>query len=277
MALTGHMMALFLCDILLDAISELKGSPLSQTILQSQLTSQEDADYEKFYGSNVPDLHKEFMKKIDKKLMNEANATVFYRSPSICHTARLPAESRYLGILTESAQTGVTTYYKGQALHDAKNIETDGDRNAPMPLVYDESEREKCDVELTRDYKDFFFLSNRMGWRSLTVPNQAEIQAYGRESTRQLGILLVCLTSCPWQKCPNGNLAMKEVMNGEVKFEVNGQGVAGFSKLDDCFALRGKNGHFWKPNDDGQFVVNANIPSDTSELSYMRISSIVVL
>ena len=168
-------MALFLSDMLLDSISDLAGSSFSRTQLLSALKKQEDADYAMFQSNWKPDIIEYKMVPLDSDLVDAGNVSVFFRNPSICHTARLPAETRHLGILTESEQVGVHDYeyFKGIPESEAKVLTAEGNTN--MPLVYDERDREVCDeAEIKRDYKDFFMVSSKMGSATLTVPNDAE-------------------------------------------------------------------------------------------------------
>ena len=270
------MLAVFLCDMLRDAIAEL-GSNSNPSELLMQLRHEEDADYKKFFQSSVPDIEATFLKTIGDELLNDVNTTLFYRSPSICHTARLPAESRYLGILTESKQTGITNYYKGITMKEAVKMESDESADTPMPLVYNEEEREDCEVELTRDYKDYFFTSSKQGWTTLTFPNEAEKRAYGRESEKLHGILVMCLAKCDWGRCPKGDMQMPSIMNGQVNLEVNGLSVTNITDFSGCFVLRGENGHYWQANDVGQYILRARVLGDGSQFSFLRISSVIVL
>jgi hypothetical protein len=274
--LKGNVLALFLFEMLRDTIADL-GSTSDPSELLTQLHNEEDVDYKTFFQSTVPGVEENFLQTIGEELLNEANMTVFYRSPSICHTARLPAETRYLGILTETDQTSVANYYKGIPMKEASRVESDESTDTPMPLVYNEAEREDCAVEVIRDYKDYFFTSSKQGWTTLTVPNEAEKRAYGRESETLHGILVMCLAKCDWGKCPKGDMQKQSIMAGQVTLEVNGQVVTNITDFSGCVVLRGEKGHYWQPNDAGQYVVRARVLGNGSDFSYLRISSLIVL
>lgn len=190
-ALYGNTMALFLIETLLDSISEI-GSISDRERLLRHLQTEENVDYQKFANSDVPPLEKDFLRQIGDELLNETGTSVFYRSPSICHTGRLPSQTRYMGILTESDETGVHDYFKGIPRNEAEKLEKSDEME--MPLVYDPNDhnRQTCEVELNRDVKDYFFASSKMGWTTMTIPNKAEKEAYGRD-TEYLGILVMCL------------------------------------------------------------------------------------
>ena len=269
-------MALFMSEMLLDAIAEI-GSTSDQSQLLRHLRLEEDLDYKKFFESDFPAPEKDFLNQVGSDLLNETDISVFFRSPSICHTARLPAQSRYLGILTESEQTGVDDYYKGIPKTEAHQLEAGDDSDTPMPLVFDETERQSCEVELNRDYKDFFFASDKLGWTTLTFPNKAEQQAYDRESEKYRGLLILCPKYCDWGRCPVGDMRKESIRKGQVKFEINGKPVTNITDLVDCGALRGEDGHYWQPNEDGQYVLRAKVLGDGSDFSFLRISSLILL
>jgi hypothetical protein len=279
LALWGNTMALFMSETLLDAIAEIDSLSDRETLLRD-LQTEENIEYQKFFQSDLPPLEKDFLNQIGEELLNEANVSVFFRSPSICHTARLPAETRYLGILTESDRVGVHDYYKGVPKNVADQLEVKDGSEMSMPLVYDPAERQSCEVELNRDFKDFFFASNKMGWSRITIPNKAEVRAYGLtdpERFKYQGLLVMCLKTCDWGMCPAGDMQLESIQRGQVKFKVNGVPVTNVTKFVDCGVLRGKHGHYWKPNDNGQYKIRAKVLGDGSDFSFLRISSLIVL
>ena len=276
MALSGNTIALFMSEMLLDAIEEI-GDVSDRITLLRHLQTEENIEYQKFSNSDVPAPEDGFLKEVGDELLNETDLTPFFRSPSICHTARLPAQSRYLGILTESDQTGVHDYFKGIPKEEADKMETADDSETPMPLVYDPRDRQTCEVELNRDYKDYFFSSDKMGWTTLTFPNKVELEAYGRTSGEYKGILVMCLKHCDWGKCPAGDMQLEAIQKGQVKLEINGLPVANVTKFNDCTVLRGEHGHYWKANEDGQYTLRAKVLGDGSDFSFLRISSLILL
>jgi len=276
MALWGNTVALFMSEMLLDAIAEIDTTENRESLFR-HLRTKENLDYQKFTLSDLPAVEGEFLKTVGDELLNETNLTAFFRSPSICHTARLPAESRYLGILTESDQIGVHDYFKGITKEVAEKMEAGDGSEKLMPLVYDPKDRQTCEVELNRDYKDFFYTSDKMGWTSLTIPNKAELEAYRRGNEEYQGLLVMCLKYCDWGKCPAGDMQLEAIQKGQVEFQVNGSPVKNVTQFNDCGVLRGEQGHYWKPNNDGQYTLKAKVLGDGSDFSYLRISSLILL
>lgn len=270
-------MALFLSDMLLEAIYELSATEIdNRTDLLAQLHKEQDDDDARFATADaVPQPFEYDKTPLDSDLMNEANVSVFFRSPSICHTARLPSVTRYLGILTESNETGVQDYYKGVHLNEAKKLASEGNGDMPMPLVWGNEDRDTtCPLELQRDHKDYFYVSNAMGAATLTIPNTAQVQAYGRKAEELHGILVLCLIRCDWGKCPKRAMRQDDIRNGRVRLEVNNELVVnGTAFGGECLVLRGENGHRFPPNDAAQFVLRARVLEDNALL---RISSLIV-
>lgn len=281
MALWGNLLALFLSDMLLDSVEELGLSIVDPLELLAKLRKEEDADYERFETSFAPDDLEYHLVPIDNDLVDEKNVSYFFRSPSFCHTARLPAETRHLGYVTESNQVGVRDfeYFKGIPMSEAMRMTKGNTTESTMPLVYDENDREHCDeAEIKRDYMDFFLVTDQMGPRTLTIPNKAERQAYGRESESLQGIIVLCSIPCPFGKCPKGELELDAIQNGTIQMDINGQSVTNTTNFAGCSVLRGKNSHRWQPNEAGQFVLKASVSeSQNTTLSFFRISSLVLL
>jgi hypothetical protein len=277
-ALYGNAMAMFLADTLLEAIDDLVDSNITnQTEILTRLQKDEDDDFELLSKRKVPVTVEYDKIPLDKDLLNHANASVFFRSPSVCHIAKLPSQSRYLGILTETNETGVHGYYSGIHMDDAMKLTSRQNGDAPsMPLVWDSEEREKeCPLEIQRDFKDYFFVSSKMGSAMLTIPNAAEMKAYGRKSQKLHGILVLCLIQCPWGKCPKDAARQEEIKNGKVRLEVNDQRVTNVTAMGgECLVLGNDKSHRFQANDAGQFVLRANILANNAIL---RISSLIVL
>ena len=282
-ALWGNTFALFLSEMLLEAISELTFmTAFNRTSLFNQLKSDAASDYRNFTESATAKDSIEYeMVPRDIELLNElTNASIFFTEPSVCHTARLPSQQRYLGILTETQETGVFDYFKGTSWDGARNISSGTNSEIPMPLVFVESERQTCEVELNRDYKDFFYSSSNMGWTTLTVPNEEETRAYMKEKQKLRGILVVCLASCEWGECEEGDMRKEAMFDGRLLLQVNGQPVTNATDLiEDCMILRGKQGHYWQPNDSGQYIIRSrvNLIDNKTTFATLRISSVILL
>jgi len=209
--------------------------------------------------------------------MGGLKANELYRNKAICHTALLPAETRYLGILTESNKTGFHSYDTGIELNSAKEQTPNG---TELPLVYDPGTRPNCEVDLNMDFKDYWIVKGKDDWKSITVPNSAEIEAYAKDGFQPAGIVMICLMKCDWGKCPEGELQKAGFADGRLQFEVNGDKIVNMTGYDEwaqCSALRGeKNGHYHKPNEAGKFELKARI-DDNNTKSFARIMSVIVL
>lgn len=279
-ALWGNTFALFLSELLMEAISELSSVTKSnRTAVLNQLQSEEEADFERFLQTATAGDSTDYdMVPKESELLTGANASVFFTESSVCHTARLPSQERYLGILTETSESGISGYFKGIPLEQARNLSSDVNSEVPMPLVWDESERQTCEVELNRDYKDFFYASSKMGWTYLTVPNKAEKRAYMKESQKLKGLLVVCLEPCAWGECEKGDMRKDALLDGRVLMQVNRSPVTmATDVVEDCMVLRGTQGHYWQPNDAGQYVLKARVVGNGTEFASLRISSLILL
>jgi len=262
-------MALLLVDNLVETLEGLEPNNEDPAILYKKLRAEEDVDYQMFDSeSQVPDTMDGLVS--EEHVKNGLTASILYKNPSICHTALLPAETRYLGILTESDKKGPLDYDKGMTQNSADKSPGKKDQ-CPMRLVFSEEDRQTCEVPLQMDYKDFFYTTALDGWTSLTIPNDAELAAYGPDF-KPKGVLVLCFVGCNWGKCPKGNKQYEDFQTGELQMEVNGESVKNITRLSRCFAMQGQNGHIFKPNKAGRYVVRARVDS-----GYTRISSVIIL
>jgi hypothetical protein len=273
----GNIMALFLADTLLDVATELSKSTENPTGLLAKLQAEEDKDYEKFFDSVIP----EPLEDISDEFKEEVNATILFRSPSVCHTARLPAEARYLGYVTETDKVGREDFDIGTSRQQAEIIDPKLNDIGPMPLIFNEDEREQCGgVTLKIDFKDYFFNRQGFGWRSLTFPNEAERKAYVRDGWQPKGLIMICFANCAWGKCASGEFRWEEMYVGKLKMKVNGAEVVNVTEwAADCVFLRGKDGHFFKANRKGQYELKTLVQGNATDpdSSYTKISSVVIV
>jgi hypothetical protein len=261
--MVGNLLGIWLTNIMEDALKELVAKE-PDPLLLDQLRALEAADRKAFMNHELP------TSDLDKlEIPDDVDREMIYRGPNICHTARLPAETRHRGILTESSLVGEDSFDKGIELRSSiNNIPED----KSMQLVYEQGERQSCPVVLNKDYKDYFYVRDTHGWSQLTLPNNAEIKAYGTgESLR--GVIAVCFVGCAWGHCPGGNIRREEIDEGLAEMEVNGVKVANLTKVDDCDLLKHSDGHVWKPNSDGKFQIRAKV---NKEKMYIRFSTIVI-
>jgi hypothetical protein len=236
--MTGNSIALFISFVIEDALQELV-STKSVPSFPYQLREEEEADFKKFMNSSLPKTSN------GVPLPEDIDRELYLRGPNFCHTARLPAEIRHLGILTESSKVGADSYDKGLPMRSALISQ----KNGSMPLVYDPGERQSCEEPLNKDYKDYFLVHKSFGWSQLTLPNDAEMKAYGTGAPLR-GIISICFRD-------SGDL---DLSNGQGEMKVNGINVTGFTSdkhTRKCKLLRNEKGHIFEPNSDGRFVIRA--------------------
>jgi hypothetical protein len=262
-ALSGNLLGIWLTNVVEDALKELAAERPDPALLD-QLRAFEVADRKVFMSRELP---MNILK--DLLIPDDVDPEMFYRGPNICHTARLPAETRHLGILTESSLVGEDTYDKGIGLKSARN-------NIPedksMQLVYTEGARQSCPIPLEKDYKDYFYVADTHGWSQLTLPNNAEIKAYGTSEPLR-GVIAVCFAYCKRRQCGAENLESPQIHAGMAEMEVNGVKVTSLTEFSDCSFLKHVDGHVWKPNSDGRFQIRAKV---NAKKSHVRFSSIVI-
>jgi hypothetical protein len=272
-AMVGNLAGIWLTGILEDALKELVAKEPDPLLLE-QLRALELADHKAFMSKELPSILK------DLELPDDVDPEVFYRGANFCHIARLPAETRYLGILTESSLVGEDNYDKGLDDEASKHKYDQGENedtavegiDKTMQLTYKLDTRQVCPIPVNKDYKDYFYLYSTHSWSQLTLPNDAEMKAYGTGEPLR-GVIAVCFVGCDWGNCPGGNIRRDEINEGLAEMEVNGVKVSNLTKFDDCEFLKHEGGHVWKPNSDGRFKIRAKV---NAIHSYIRISSIVV-
>jgi hypothetical protein len=280
----GHLAAFFLLAAVEDALVFLSGQTASASDLYRQFKDAEDAEYEVFANAPVPDYFAGIAPESDRKAFAAVLPT-FVQGPRYCHTARLQAEIRHLGILTETtALLGVTGYDRGTPLSEALGKIVVG---GSMPLVYDDSEniRQKCPVPINYDFIDWFQVQSGEEWKALTIPNDAEIREYGNHSL--YGLVAICYGGCDWGNCPKGVLGHADFAAGKFAVQVNGIAVTNLTSLGECDVLRhgaalsGTDGsagdHYRFPlNANGRAEIRARITAEAEAGSYVRFSSLIV-
>jgi hypothetical protein len=260
-ALSGNLLGIWLTNVVEDALKELAAERPDPALLD-QLRAFEVADRKVFMSRELP---MNILRGL--QIPSDVDPEMFYRGPNICHTARLPAETRHLGILTESSLVGEDTFDKGIEIATAnKNITED----KSMPLVYEKGHRQSCPIPINKDYKDFFYVAETHGWSQLTLPNNAEIKAYGTSEPLR-GVIAVCFALCNWGKCPADDIQNNQFDMAEM--QVNGVNVTTLTGFDRCSFLKHVDGHVWKPNSDGRFQIRAKV---NKVKGFIRFSSIVI-
>ena len=281
-AMDGHALALFMVDALVDALTDLADHETTDTnALLMELEAQELELHEKLRNA---DLQEETMARLYFPNNNAPkdptlDVNVLWHGPSMCRTARLPAQSRYLGYTTNtdkvggSSVLGSETYDTGIPITEARNAST---RDDSMVLVYEPGgiEREECDVLLKPDYKDFFYTDKRYGSRKLTIPNEKEREAYGYDPTAYKGLIVVAFVTCPGSRCGEGELRPEDLPVDKCEISVNGKPVSELLSLGfDTWMLKGEEGLSWEPDSSGTFEIGFLVKEDDA---YIRISSIIL-
>jgi hypothetical protein len=227
--------------------------------------------------SAVPDVTTGFV--TDELVADGLKSHYFFRSRAICKTTLLPAETRYLGVLTENRQKDETLEYDhGEDVEVIKQNLTQGEEIRIMPLAYEPNLRQSCSIELNRDFKDYYYVAQqKMGWTILTFPNDREIEEYAARNFHPLGIVVLCFFKCDWGKCPHGEVSI-ETFNVDWRMELNDQPITSLTRLDQCFVVKSeKNGYFHPQNEDGRYDLRVWIEPGKTILRYARLTSIIIL
>ncbi len=101
-----------------DALKEVAAERPDPALLD-QLRAFEVADRKAFMSRELPiALH-----GVGKWIPDDVDQELFFRGPNFCHTARLPAQTRHLGILTESSLVGTDSFDIGACLDDFNKLQ----------------------------------------------------------------------------------------------------------------------------------------------------------
>jgi hypothetical protein len=233
---------------------------------------------------------------------------LYYTSPNYCHIALLPSEIRYRGILKEHPAppmlasglvvTNPVDFEPALVRNPWEAIRDDEDNNwnasssDEMLLLGDPDTRQvDCPIPLNVDHQDFFFVSQRDGWRHVYVPNSREVEAYGSIIALH-GVVALCYVGCPWGQCLATDMRWKSGSPNVVDLRVNGVDVTNLKEMDahsNCFVLEHQGGFVWEPRhgggvdvDDpsnlmpavGQFRISARVSGGPT--NYVRFSSFLL-
>jgi hypothetical protein len=278
--------ALFLVDVLLEALQELQLSAEDLAVRLARLEAVEKADNERF-RSEAP------LPRLPTYVFNPSDFSIaanLFQKQSLCHTARLPSEMRYRGILTgRTAQEFDHFYREGMERKKADKLmstmfddgaDVDSIESKEMKLVYSEALRQsECNVTLNIDYPDSFYVGPNEGWKSLKILTRLERDTYKIDSPE--GLIIVCLVQPNLYSIGfNG----REMQVGDLKknplvsFRVNGHAVEALSWIDSCFILNGAQGHYWEIGSDSQYEIEARVGNnDNADHDILQISSVILL
>lgn len=278
-ALTGTYLALFLSNALLGALQDLSSQSIvdPETML-AELRVEENLLHADFVRADLPKAAGILNGggRVEAVPLPGVDTELFFRGPNICKTGRTPSRTRYLGYLTETdkvggpAPPGKETYDVGLSKVEAASSPANG----KFRLVYDPGTRDDCHVVVSPDYKDFFYAHGKDGWVSMTIPNNAEIEAYRYDPSVFKGVIVLFVVTCDWGKCAEGDLRPAAFEAGTIELEVNGKRVTSLPDLGNGGnILEGEDGFYWKQNVDGVYDIRARVNDPDS---YFRLSTIVL-
>ena len=245
----GNLYALFLMEIMDDALFDLSTSPLSFRDQMDKMTDKEIQNQQMF------EVEAKIFYKHEWKL-KDVDAMQLMRDHTYCHTALLPAQTRYLGhVYNRRTYDDWFSYNKGTQLRFALQS-----KNRRMPLSYIPRLRDdKCEAPLNIDSRDFFLSSHsHHGYQKVVIPNDIEIEYYGKEMVS--GIVMVCAASCTSECHGTPLLSPDSIDKGnKSEFRVNGEQVKTVVRMDNCFLLQQENGSlYWRSNGQGKYEIEVH-------------------
>mmetsp|Transcript_6249 Transcript_6249/g.9013 ORF Transcript_6249/g.9013 Transcript_6249/m.9013 type:complete len:662 (-) Transcript_6249:72-2057(-) len=291
--LLGHYMIQLLEESIME-IDEIGGgrSPSSwQRILLDQLNREESA-YLHQLEKKKPSPASDDSYAVEgvpnsASIIRELGVPNLFRAPSICHTALLPAESRYKGYVTMSDQVGDWrdgNFDIGTNKIKAFQWAVDSSHGPLQPwhsplLVYEMGDRHRCSSPKI-DHKDYFLVRNtEKDWLHMYVPTETEMQVYHHSGKPPLqGILIVCVAHCPNDMCPPEHVHLNnERKETWVEIQVDGQPIKKVLPLDGtCSILENKHGVRW--GSQTNYRVSFKVVTKKQGFDYLfKISSVIVL
>ena len=255
-------------EIVDDALQAIKeaGDSDPQALL-NQLVAEEAQQFQDFEAStNFKYSHKWDIEG------TELTTELFYHQRVYCHTARLPAQTRYHGHVFDKQRNDDwhDSFKTGKTLGGLQQ-----NPEKEVRVTYAPREKHNCSVPLHIDSRDFFFATPAYGdFQTVTIPNTAEFKAYGPHQPQ--GYLAVCAAACTHAMCNGAKvLSAQDINKGEdVVFQVNGEDVAEATQLDDCFLLKRASGEYkWEKNMEGRYEVGIRV---LHKQKSFRVSSFIV-
>ncbi|CAB9505449.1 expressed unknown protein [Seminavis robusta] len=331
-ALMGNLMAMTFLDLFEDALQglidmewDVAGDDLdaAKKIVLDKLQSldqQEQEDYDGIFSKPMPE---EFTPHIQRWWSESRRAHLqdmpvedFFKETSFCHSALLPSEIRFKGLVTENFTSVGTimdqSFEEGTSwkpIFKSENRHFGGEsepvpyedpnpekNNGIMRLVREDGQRQECEEYVNLDYKDYFYAGSVADWQTLVLPNDSEKKYYTEfDAAKSKGWILVCLTRCDWGRCPESDIhsyfgwerprlregeeppsAEEIAKKGTVEMTINGVPVTEASDMHTCYSLKHKDGHVWKPNSNGQYEIKTRITGAESH-AFIRFSAVVLI
>lgn len=247
-------------EVMEDALHDLQSEQGENVDVYQRLMSEEAEDFRMF------EEEAEFKYEAEWSL-DDLTAEQFYRDPTFCHTARLPAETRYLGyVFNEKRYDSWFSFRKGIALKALKNN--------PRPdivlgyLPRDREEKKLCNQTLTIDSKDFFIADSRYdGYQKIVIPNDAELDAYDYHQTS--GIIVLCAQACSFECAGSPLLSPDHIEKDKANMRVNGEPVDSVQKFDNCFLLRRQTGELnWPSNSEQKYEIEIEVLANKKHFQF---------
>ena len=132
-----------------------------------------------------------------------------------------------------------------------------------------------CPVAVSIDYKDSF-LSQGTGWKTLTIPNEAEKKAHGYDPSQLQGVVVLVFTGCDWDNCEESYLGPKEFGEQTKKWEmkINGITVKNLVSIGHKALLaKGVNGMYFSPTSDNDYKIEIKVNEPSK---FVKISSFII-
>mmetsp|Transcript_17977 Transcript_17977/g.33994 ORF Transcript_17977/g.33994 Transcript_17977/m.33994 type:complete len:620 (-) Transcript_17977:170-2029(-) len=266
-AFHGDLYSLFLMEVVDDALQELKKEAEDPEAEYERLTKDEMEDYREF------EEEADILYEHKWNVHDSVTAMELYRDHTYCHTANIPAQTRYLGhVYNENVSDDWFQYYHGQTLKFLR-------QRFPGPelsLTYIPKQRDtkyNCNHTLHIDSKDFFLATGRYdGYQTLVWPNDAEVKAYGEHVPK--GIIAACASSCSFECGASPLLNADAIHSGKATFRVNGEDVDSVIPFENCFLFVRKDGSLhWPNNGSNQYELGVKVHIRGK---YFRFSSFIL-
>jgi hypothetical protein len=272
--------------------------------LLDKLQNEEDGSYALLQRAEVPTLaHNNYVlgysktktTPTDDDKMKLDAPNVFIKGPALCHTARLPAQSRFLGHLTDSAPGkvggvsifGNETYDVGIEDQVAMTTPSNGNMRLVWTMHNERVAAEACARDggmINPDYYDFFLTGSLDGWNKLIFPNEAEKKAYNYDPANIKGyVVLYPMKMAKAYYTGKDQLAgLADVEFREKKWEmkINGQPVTELINLNlgtggaPCLLASGPNNNLvFAPPPSGSYTIEIKV---NEKDSYVRLRTIVL-
>jgi hypothetical protein len=149
-ALVGNLLGLSLLEVVDDALTEVErlGFLRDASSALQELKKLEDREYKTFTSSEPTKFYDEMIREGVENLNGLNLKSLLYTRRPYCHTAGLPAETRFTRIPTESSKLGFFHYDKVVSTRQSESVAINSTR---IRLAYKEQERQDCELLLQVD------------------------------------------------------------------------------------------------------------------------------